>query len=192
MQGLRAVEAREVELLEDVQRLADRRPTAGGRRHAVDVEPAIVDERRLAERHIVGGQVGSLEQARTDDASRALDDGRLLRGLDDLAAEATFVQPIHASNAELRVGQRQIGVAEDRADRGGIPAGQEQLGSRVKSSKRSKLSRVCWRKISSTTNPRAATTIAPRSAWSRDSVPTRPVRAAKSAASRGFLRTTRW
>ena len=61
VQRLRAVEAGEVELLEDVQRLADRRAAARGRRHAVDVEPAVVDERRLAERCVVGGEVGSLE-----------------------------------------------------------------------------------------------------------------------------------
>ena len=45
MERLLAVQAGEVEALEDVQRLADGRAAARGRPHAVDVEAAVSDVR---------------------------------------------------------------------------------------------------------------------------------------------------
>ena len=51
-------------LLEDVERLADRRAARGRRAHAVDVEPAVVDVRRLALGRRVVAQVAPSSSAR--------------------------------------------------------------------------------------------------------------------------------
>ena len=64
MQRLRIAHAAQPEALQDVQRLAHGRPTAGGGRHPVDVVAAVAHTGRGLVPHPVAGQVARLEMSR--------------------------------------------------------------------------------------------------------------------------------
>ncbi len=120
----------EVDPLEDVQRLADGRPAARGRRHAPDPHAPVAHARRLAADRAVPREVSGCEQAGTDVPGR----GRVLRwrpdGADDLAAEPAGVQPPDALAPQPVVGAGQRRVAEDRPHGRRLTAGEEQPAGR--------------------------------------------------------------
>ena len=119
--------AAQVEALEDVQRLADGGAAGGGRRHPVDVEPAVADVgRRLlldaVAREVAGVQVAGRDRQVGVGALR-----RVLRRARDLLGERTVVERPDALLRDQPVGRGEVGVAQDRPDRGRLAAGQEEL-----------------------------------------------------------------
>ena len=88
VQALRRLRRGEVVVLEDVQRLADRRAARRRRRHAVDVEPAVLDVRRVPLDHLVAGDVVGRHDSRgTRAASAPGSSDRILHDVGDLVGD---------------------------------------------------------------------------------------------------------
>ena len=143
----------QVVALEDVERLADGGAAAGGRRHAVDVEPAVADVggpvlddvvlREVLRPHLALGhrQVGAAAHRRLAD------------GLGQLAGQVAAVERADAALREQVVGVGEVGVADRLPTFGALPCRRNSLRVEVKVLNRSALSSVCWLKVLSTLNP---------------------------------------
>ena len=121
VQGERPVGAREVEALEDVERLAHRRAAALGRGSRVDVVAAIAHpgrgnggqlvSREVGERHLAGAQRGLGRVLASVRGER-----RVLNAVYDRPRDRPAVEGGGASLGDQLVRPRQIGVAKEGAD----------------------------------------------------------------------------
>ena len=127
MQRQRALGSRQGGIaLEDVQRLADGRAAAGGRRHAVDVEAAEADLGRPPQARLVVLEVAGVHQPGADRGGPG-GQRRGADGVDDRARGAALVEALRALEGQPAVGVGQIGVALHGAHRpGGAGLGQVQ------------------------------------------------------------------
>ena len=122
--------AREVEALDDVERLPHGRPAAGRRAHPVDVVAEELAVRRRGREDLVAGEVVEGDQPRLPHLRCGGTGRRPLRRRDDLGRQRPGVEGVGTLALQQLVGPRQVAVAEARPDRGGCAAGQEELGGR--------------------------------------------------------------
>ena len=113
---------------QDVERLADRRPAAGGGGDRVDVVPAVAHLRRLVLDDLVALQVRQLQVALRERQRRVLGLRRALHRPDDVLADPTPVEHLRPLLAEGVVRGRQVPVAEHRPDLRRVPARQVEVG----------------------------------------------------------------
>ena len=131
VQGLYPGHCRQVEVGQDVQRLAIGGAAAGRRRHPVHVVAAIVHVRRGAHQRGVVTQVADPHQSRTRRDGRAGHERQVLDGVDDVAAEPAAVEVAGPEAADLLVRVCEVRVAECRAHHGQLAARHEQVPGRA-------------------------------------------------------------
>ena len=116
------------EVLEDVERLADRGAAAGRRRHAEHLVAAVVDRGRPLVAHGVVTQVATAHEPRRHRQRGVVGDRWVPDGVDDLAGDLPAVEELRVLR-ERAVGAGQSGVLEACADLGQA-AVQEQRPAR--------------------------------------------------------------
>ena len=158
--------------LEDVQRLADGRAAGRRRRHAVDVEPAVGHVRRCAQRCLVGREVTELQEARAHDERAVPADRRVLDRADDVLGRACRCRARRPRDG--RAGRRSSARSRLRKTdptAGGAPRRRNRSAEDRKAENRAAFAAVWSTNVWSTTNPRRATSVAPRSAVRRSMEP---------------------
>ena len=141
-------------------------PPEDGGRHAVDVEPAVVDVGRLAERRRVGGEVAPASSCRGAPGSRAVGVGAQRRMLDGLRTMSRADRargrsaPGPCGRSARRCAARS-GLRWTSPTAGGLAAGVRYsvpAGGEVVEV--AALSLTCWLKVLSTTKPSRAICVA--------------------------------
>ena len=160
VQALPGVLGRQVEVLEDVERLADGRAARRRRRHAVDVESAVLHVRRILLEHLVVGEVVRRHEARERGQRRCPDRLRVLHDRGDLVGDAgpRRTRRFRAARSARSVLARSRFVKVDPTS-GGASFGRNSSAVSGKAANRAWLATVCWAKVSSTRNPRVASRI---------------------------------
>ena len=128
MQGERARAAREVESLEDVECLPDRRPPARGRRHPVNVIAAIGHVSRRPQRRRVARKVARGHEAGPHGEAelRVRRDRRVTHGIDDRGADRPLVERSRTVASDQPVCPREGAITEGRADGGRLPVRRQE------------------------------------------------------------------
>ncbi len=119
---------RQVEVAENVQRLAYGRAAARRGRHRVDVIAAVANVGRRHERRRVPGEIGQGQLAGERGQRRARRKRQVVHRVDDVGADRTAVEGANPLTADLRVGACEIPVAHHRADPGQVAAREELRG----------------------------------------------------------------
>ena len=112
VQRLHPVHRGQLGIAQDVERLAVGDATAGGRRHAVDVEAAVIHLRRVSVQRVVSAQVGQRHRTGSGQQRGARCQRRVLRGVDHIGADRATVERADPVLADLPVGLREVRIAQ--------------------------------------------------------------------------------